>query len=213
MRNLRLAAYFLTAFGLAATATPLFAQEVRITPDTGTRTIVVNGAPLVIERIQDTSHRIDPDFAKTSRPCPPFCIHPISAAPGVETIGEIEVMDFLETTVAQGTGLLIDSRVPEWFRKGTIPGAVNVPFSTLEPANPYRDEILKALGARQTAAGWDYANALDLAMFCNGPWCDQSPRAIRNLTDAGYPPAKIRYYRGGMQLWMLLGLTVQKPTS
>ena len=211
MRLLRLAVVF--GLAIVTAQAPATAQEVRITPETASRTIVVNGAPLVIERIQDTSHRIDPDFAKTSRPCPPFCIHPISAAPGVDTIGEIEVMDFLETKVAAGQGLLIDSRVPEWFQKGTIPGAVNVPFSTLEPTNPYRDEILKALGARQTGSGWDFSNALELTMFCNGPWCDQSPRAIRNLTQAGYPPSKIHYYRGGMQLWMLLGLTVRQPTS
>jgi rhodanese-related sulfurtransferase len=63
----------------------------------------------------------------------------------------------------------------------------------------------------KTASGWDFSAALDLAMFCNGPWCDQSPRAIRNLTEAGYPPEKLRYYRGGMQLWLLLGLSVQTP--
>ncbi|MEZ5714776.1 MAG: rhodanese-like domain-containing protein [Paracoccaceae bacterium] len=185
------------ALALCLAGGSIAAQEVKITPEVASRSIVINGVPQVIERIQDTAHQIDPEFAKTSRPCPPFCIHPISAGPGVETIGEIEVMDFLEAEVATGKGLLIDSRVPAWYQKGTIPGAVNVPFSTLEPTNPYRDEILKALGARQSGGGWDFSNALDLALFCNGPWCDQSPRAIRSLTEAGYPPAKIRYYRAG----------------
>lgn len=206
LRHLRLAV--MAFFTLAV---PGMAQDVRITPDIASRSIILNGQELVIERIQDTAHTLDPEFTKTSRPCPPFCIHPIKAAPGVETVGEIEVMDFLESTVAAGKGLLIDSRVPQWFAKGTIPGAVNVPFSTLEPANPYRDEILKALGARPSGNGWDFTDALDLMMFCNGPWCDQSPRAIRNLTQVGYPAEKIQYYRGGMQLWMLLGLTVNRP--
>ena len=40
----------------------------------------------VIERNQDNEARIADAFAKTSRPCPPFCIQPMSAAPGVETI-------------------------------------------------------------------------------------------------------------------------------
>ncbi|PIE14201.1 MAG: sulfurtransferase [Rhodobacterales bacterium] len=189
------------------------AQEVKITPEIASRSIIVNGKELVIERIQDTANRLDTEFTKTSRPCPPFCIHPISAAPGVETVGEIEVMDFLDTAVTAGKGLLIDSRMPAWFAKGTIPGAVNVPFSTLEPSNPYRDEILKALGARQRGNGWDFASARDLLLFCNGPWCDQSPRAIRNLIGVGYPAGKIKYYRGGMQLWLLLGLTTTQPTS
>ena len=190
---------------------PAAAQEVKITPETAFRSIRVNGENIVIERIQDTSHRLDPEFSRTSRPCPPFCIHPISAGEGVMTVGEIEVIDFIEKNVAQGRGLLIDSRLPEWFRKGTIPGSVNVPFTTLEASNPYRDQIIQALGGRKVGSRWDFSNALDLLMFCNGPWCDQTPRAIRNLTDAGYPPEKIRYYRGGMQLWLLLGLTVKVP--
>jgi rhodanese-related sulfurtransferase len=190
---------------------PGWAEDVRITADIAAKQIVLNGQTINIGRIQDKANVLTGEFTKTSRACPPFCIHPISAGAGVETLGEIEVLAFLEKNVAQGTGLLIDSRVPEWFAKGTIPGAVNVPFTTLEPTNPYRDEILKALGGVKTASGWDFSAALDLAMFCNGPWCDQSPRAIRNLTEAGYPPEKLRYYRGGMQLWLLLGLSVQTP--
>lgn len=190
---------------------PSWAEDVRITADIAAKQIVVNGQTISIGRIQDKANMLTGEFTKTSRACPPFCIHPISAGAGVETLGEIELLAFLENNVAQGTGLLIDSRVPEWFAKGTIPGAVNVPFTTLEPTNPYRDEILKALGGVKTASGWDFSAALDLAMFCNGPWCDQSPRAIRNLTEAGYPPEKLRYYRGGMQLWLLLGLSVQTP--
>jgi rhodanese-related sulfurtransferase len=187
------------------------AQEVRITPEMDQKRIDLNGETLLIERNQDNAHRLDDEFTKTSRPCPPFCIHAMSAAEGVETIGELEVMAFLEDKVANGQGLLIDSRVPEWFAKGTIPGAVNVPFTTLEPANPYRDQIIQALGGQPRGEGWDFSNALDLAMFCNGPWCDQSPRAIRNLRAVGYPADKIAYYRGGMQLWLLLGLSVNRP--
>ena len=32
--------------------------------------------------------------------------------------------------------------------------------------------------------------------------------AIRNMITAGYPADHILYYRGGMQVWRLLGLTV-----
>ena len=201
------------AMALAMLHTQATAQEVKITPETAAATIEINGEVIRIDRIQDTSHKLTSEFTKTSRPCPPFCISPIAAAPGVETVGEIEVISFLENEVAGGKGLLIDSRVPSWFAKGTIPGAVNVPFATLEPTNPYRDEILKALGARQAGSGWDFSAAMDLTLFCNGPWCDQSPRAIRNLLGAGYPADKISYYRGGMQLWLLLGLSTNAPAS
>ena len=189
------------------------AQDVRITADMASSKIVLgNGQELVIERIQDSAHRLDNEFSKTSRACPPFCIVPISAAPGVETVGELEVVDFLQGAVASGSGLLVDSRMPDWFGKGTIPGAVNVPFATLEPDNPYRDEILKALGASNASGAWDYSQAKDLLLFCNGPWCDQTPRAIRSLRQAGYPAEKLKFYRGGMQVWLLLGLTVSEPS-
>jgi hypothetical protein len=53
--------------------------------------------------------------------------------------------------------------------------------------------------------------AKDLVLWCNGPACGQSPRAIRGLLDVGYPGEKISYYRGGMQMWQLWGLTTVVP--
>lgn len=166
-----------------------------------------------IQRIQDTSNRLDNSFAKTSRPCPPFCIHPMRAAVGVETVGEMELLDFLITKVRNNQGLLIDARLPEWYRRGTIPGAVNIPWTILAagPDNPFTAKILNALDAVEEDGEWDFRSALDLMLFCNGPWCDQSPRAIRNLLSLGYPPQKLHYYRGGMQVWQLLGLTTAIP--
>ena len=125
------------------TSIQAMAQDVRITPELDVFKVTINGKVIEISRIQDTSHRLTNEYAKTSRPCPPFCIHPMSAAPGVTTIGELEVLDFLEREVASGKGLLVDARVPEWFAKGSIPGAVNIPFPTLAETNPFRDEILK----------------------------------------------------------------------
>jgi 3-mercaptopyruvate sulfurtransferase SseA len=123
----------------------------------------------------------------------------------------LEMLAFLETSVAQGTGLVIDSRLPDWFAKGTIPAAVNVPFATLDATNPYRTEILQALGATGAPDDLDFSGAFELVLFSNGPWDDQASRAILNLLDAGYPPEKLHYYRGGMQDWLLLGLTVTMP--
>ena len=183
------------------------AQDVRITQDIDKVSVNVNGTNVVIERNQNPANRLSSEFTKTSRPCPPFCIQPISLAPGVSTFGELEVISFLQQDVAEGKGLLIDTRLPEWHEKGSIPGAVNLPFSTLEENNPFRDEILRALGARDASGTWEFSNVFTLTLFCNGPWCEQTSRAVTALLQVGYPPEKLNFYRGGMQNWLLLGLT------
>lgn len=199
--------------GLLASTGSAHAAEVNLTPDLPYVDIEYEGKRVRIERIQDVEHRLDNSFTKTSRPCPPFCIHPMRAAVGVETVGELELLNFLIEKVRTGEGLLIDARLPEWFHKGTIPGAVNIPWTLLTagPDNPHTAKILMALGAAEEGGQWDFRPALDLMLFCNGPWCDQSSRAIKNLMSLGYPPEKLYYYRGGMQLWQLLGLTTVIP--
>ena len=56
-----------------------------------TAQVMHKGKLVTIQRVQDNGNNVDASFAKTSRPCPPFCIQPISLAPGVETIGENEI--------------------------------------------------------------------------------------------------------------------------
>jgi len=197
-------------------AFPSFAQGVWITPDTPFVELELNNAFLVIERNPDSDAVIPAAFAKTSRACPPFCIQPLAVADGVETIGELELLDFLENVAQAGNGLLIDARTPNFFQAGTIPGSINLPFNllTADETNPFLEPILTQLGGVKLASGgWDFANATTLALFCNGPWCGQSPRAIRNLLSVGYPADKLKYYRGGMQNWLMLGLSVVVPES
>ena len=202
----------LIGLGLFGTA---FAQDVRITQDMSYFEFESAGEFYVIERNQNQEAVIENSFAKTSRPCPPFCIHAMSAGEGVETVGELELMDFIDDFVQPGIGFLVDARTPDWYEKGTIPGSINLPFTLFLESqdNPFRGPLLTSLGGRRGPSGtWDFSNALDLLLFCNGPWCDQSPRAIRALMEVGYPPERLRYYRGGMQTWLLLGLTVTVPT-
>jgi len=202
-----------TIAGLLIISPLTWALEVNLSEHLPYLDIEYEGQLVRIQRIQDTSNRLDNSFAKTSRPCPPFCIHAMRAAVGVETVGEMELLDFLITKVRNNQGLLIDARLPEWHQRGTIPGAVNIPWTILAagPDNPYTAKILKALDAVEQNGEWDFRSALDLMLFCNGPWCDQSPRAIRNLLALGYPPQKLYYYRGGVQVWQLLGLTTVIP--
>jgi rhodanese-related sulfurtransferase len=217
--------------------TTVSAGNVNITADKPYVEIKHQGEIIKIQRIQDEKNVIDGGFAKTSRKCPPFCIQPMHVAPGVTTIGELELLDFIETKLADGTGVLIDARTPRWHQKGTIPGSINIPFTTFDLAtsDPKLVEAMKTLGVtrrkytggilydlwinvkdvtgieKRNTSPWDFSHAKELALWCNGMWCGQSPRAIKALLKLNYPPEKIRYYRGGMQSWQILGLSVVVP--
>ena len=200
-------------------ATILQAAEVNITAEIESVSVRHGDAEVVIMRNQNQKNTVNPAFAKTSRKCPPFCIQPASIATGVETIAEIEVLDYLKR-MSEGDEsiLVIDSRTPDWVAKGTIPGAINIPWTNLAPsrgADPISiGEILEGqLNAHNIEGLWDFRNARTLVMFCNGMWCGQSPNNIRNLLGFGYPADKIKWYRGGMQNWEILGLTTAKPAS
>jgi rhodanese-related sulfurtransferase len=193
----------------------LYAEEmtVRITPDISAVEVMHNGKKVTIQRNQDENHRVNPDFGKTSRKCPPFCVQPYSPAPGVETIGEIEVLDYL-SRIGKGDAsvLVIDSRTADWVKKGTIPGSINIPWTSLNPsqgADPLSiAEILEnQFGAAHQEDLWDFGKVKTLVLFCNGMWCGQSPNNIQTLLRFGYPAEKIKWYRGGMQDWEILGLT------
>ncbi|WP_432675389.1 rhodanese-like domain-containing protein [Nioella aestuarii] len=177
---------------------PALAQDaVGITPDVMSVTVETASGPQEIARIQDNDHVIEDDWGRTSRPCPNFCIQPMIPAPGVTPIGELELLAALQSPEIT----VVDSRTPDWFYAGTIPGAVNMPYTEMT-------DRMGELGCEIDFDGWDCTAARDVALFCNGPWCGQSPTAIRRMIEAGYPADRIHYYRPGMQGWRMLGLTV-----
>jgi len=199
--------------------------------------VMFQGRSIRVQRIQDPDYELKGYYAKTARKCPPYCLQPEHAAPGVETVGEIEVLKFMERDLRDGTGILIDARLPSWFHRGTLPGAVNYPFTLFvdkTDTDPEVARLFKQFGAKPRGelgfirrkleawglvdpglvdAHWDFNQAKDLLLFCNGPACGQSPRAIRGLVALGYPASKLHYYRGGMQLWELWGLTTVVPSE
>ena len=61
----------------------------------------------------------------------------MEVAEGVATVGELKVLTFPKGAAAKDRGLLVNSRLPDWFARGAIPGMVNAPFSTLDPETPY----------------------------------------------------------------------------
>lgn len=219
-RNLGMAALLGGIVFSGATFSEEAAMKVKITKDLASITVKHQGKDVVIMRNQDKSHTINPMYLKTSRSCPPFCISPVSAHPGVETIGELEMIDHLAKAGKGEQVLVVDSRTPEWMVRGTIPGSVNIPWLKISPRDnaPFetgemdtRDTILsEQFGAIKNNGSWDFSKAKTLALFCNGIWCEQSLNNIRTLTKLGYPAEKLKWYRGGMQAWEIVGLTTTK---
>ena len=186
--------------GLSLTAPATAQDAVGITPDVMSVTVDTASGPREISRIQDNAHVIEEEWGRTSRPCPNFCIQPMIPAPGVTPIGELELLEALQNPDI----IVVDSRTPDWFHAGTIPGAVNMPYTEMA-------DQLEVLGCEVDFDGYECSpeSVPTIALFCNGPWCGQSPTAIRRIIKAGYPADKILYYRQGMQGWRMLGLTVQ----
>lgn len=168
----------------------------------------ITGESRVIKRNQDRAANIEKTYARTSRgkihPMNPFKPHK------VETVGELEVIDYIKKlSDGDDTIRVIDTRKQSWYEvNGHIPLSINIPaklFKNEEIAiELMEDEFGVQLGQRLV----DYSYAKTLVMYCNGPWCGKTPSAIKLLLSYGYPAEKLKYYRGGMQSWKGLGLTV-----
>lgn len=187
-------------------------QPVQVTHD---------GEQVTVERGHDKDATLPAEFVKTDRTCPPFCIQPISAGEGVETVGEVEVIDYLKRATVGEAVLVIDSRTPEWVMRGTIPGSTNVPWNQIDPqqqgmfgdrGSSYLQTLMtEQFGATQTEDGaMDFGETKTLVLFCNGIWCGQSRSNIATLVRMGYPTDKLKWYRGGMQDWVSVGMTTVK---
>jgi rhodanese-related sulfurtransferase len=113
-------------------------------------------------------------------------IQPIQIDKKVITVGELEVNDHLEKGLP-----VVDARKHDNPETPTIKGSLNIPH--IEMA-----ERMDELDREQPTV-----------FYCNGPQCPQSPMAISSLLEAGYPPEKVLYYRGGMHDWITLGLPVE----
>jgi rhodanese-related sulfurtransferase len=201
------------------------AAENRITPDLVSVQVMHNGEMMTIQRGHDREARLPEEFQKTDRGCPPFCVQPMEVVPGVETIGEIDMLGYLRRIAEGDDGLLVvDSRTPDWVMRGTIPGSVNIPwnkinnegtgtFSTPTEADTFEHILADQFGADQdpTTKAWSFDSAKTLVFFCNGIWCPQSSINIMTLNAIGYPVHKMKWYRGGMQDWVSVGLTTVYP--
>ena len=116
-------------------------------------------------------------------------IAPISLHPQVRTVGELEVIEHL-----RAGGRAVDTRQPDTVEKGTLPGAIAI----------VHEEIVERREEFDDGSG-------QVLMFCNGPQCTATPQAVERLVEAGFPPERILYYRGGIRDWVTLGLPLSPP--
>jgi len=126
-------------------------------------------------------------------------IRPMVPTPGVTPVGELEVIAALQDSAY----IVVDTRTVETQYGGTIPGSANLPYDEIA-------DRLEEVGCESSPAGWSCAQALHVVLYCNGPNCGQSPRAMAAMVEAGFPATKISYYRGGMLAWTSLGLTTRE---
>ena len=190
-------------------STVLVVGGVNITKDLESIVIKEDNKNIKIQRIQDTKHRLTSSFTKTSRECPPFCIQPMNIGK-VKTIGEIELLKYIKEMQKDDSDmLLIDARTRDWYREGSIPTTINLPFTMLKKGSKYLKKILKLLGAKEIDGKWNFDKVPTMIIFSNGIWDEQATEEIKTLVSLGCPEDKILYYRGGMQNWNILGLTVK----
>jgi rhodanese-related sulfurtransferase len=191
-------------------ATAGFAQEQATQTNAS---FIFDGERVKISRDNPQAANFVATFSAAATECGALCIAPMQAAEGVGTLGEAEVLAFLVTEVAGNAGLMVDARMPQDRALGFIPGSVSLPQETLADSNPFRDDILRALGGRDLDGTFNFADARALLVYDTGPTSDDAGRLIASLLALGYPAGKLRYYRGGMQVWSLLGFSIETGQS
>ena len=180
-------------------------DKVKITPEISYMYVYHKGKAVKVHRIQNTKNKITGEYAKIYRPGQD--IQPIKMHENIQTIGEVELLHFMKKKVNKKKGLLVDLRPKKAYKEESIPSAVNIPFK-IKNNKTKLEKVLKALGAKRLADGsLDTHNAIDVTFYCSGLWCHKSSEFIKIFLELGYPADKILYYRGGIQMWKILGFT------
>jgi len=155
------------------------------------------GKPVTIKRIFSPKSKVDAIVA----------LQPMEIG-NVKTIGELEVLNFIKESKDDARLMFIDARTKRWYHKETIASAMNLPFSMLDEHSTYQKKIVTLLGAVYFGQQWDFSNVNTLLIFGNGIVDIQATSAIKSLIKLGYPSEKLLYYRGGIESWKRLGLSV-----
>ena len=170
-------------------------KKVKISENLDSITIFFQKKRLKIERISE-------------KECPPYCISPMGIE-GIKTLGELETLEFIKSLKKNRGRILVDVRSALEYKRSTIPSAVNIPYTMLALKSKYRDEILKLLGVKRLQKNYYFKRVHKLLIFDNGILDNRAMKIIDSLIQIGYPKNKLLYYRGGVESWRRLGLTLQ----
>ena len=169
----------------------------------------------VIKRNATPGNQVHEAYNKTGQGTP----QPISVAEGIETLGEIEFIDFMERAGVDDSIIVVDTRTEDWHERLHIPCTTNVSYKNFadvkDDALFYMTEVFGVIENDDGTLNFDEAKTV--VGYCNGYWCGQTPamfkRAKYSMVNLGYPVEKLKYYRGGMQAWTSLGLTVEGASA
>lgn len=123
-------------------------------------------------------------------------ITPPSAAPGDPPFIGVDVA---ELEYSHDNAIFVDSREPEEFRCGTIPGSINIPFEHLPEENlgTYFDSCFSGADKNHL-----------IIVFCSGEECDLSLHLGRNLNSFGY--RNVFVFFGGSREWEKFDLEIER---
>jgi len=180
-------------------------DKVRISPDTSYIYVYHKGKAVKIHRIQNIKHKLIGEYTELYKPNK--YIQPAKISRKIKTIGEIELLKFMEDKSNSKQGIVIDLREKAQYLQESIPSSSNIPFEIRNKPEKL-EKVLSIFGAKRDANGkLDTSEALDIAFYCDGLWSNKSAIIIKEFIKLGYPANKIYYYRGGFQMWKILGLT------
>lgn len=201
---------FLAVFVLVVVTTSAQAQS-NIKKGMTEFSVTLNGETCVISREQTKGNKIHTAYSTTERGAP----QPISLGKNIDTLGELEFIDYMMKAEKDDNIVIVDTRTEGWHRDLRIPCTVNVPYTQLNDDEEIAIlTILENFGVEENDdETLNFDNAKTIIGYCNGYWCGQTPgmfvRAKYSLINLGYPAEKLKYYRGGMQAWTSLGLSVE----
>jgi rhodanese-related sulfurtransferase len=109
-------------------------------------------------------------------------------ADGVVTLDEATAMH------EAGAGLFIDARGPDAYAEAHVPGAVNLPYSEVEPPSA---EAVQALPADRR-----------LVVYCWNPACDMAEGLADHLRSQGREDVLI--FPGGIEAWQGADMPVEE---